>query len=322
MNMQFRNLAKAITATTAALVLVACATTPAAPEGSAAVRARLTLLQSDPQLATRAPIEIADAALAVAAAERRQPDAALGRHLVLMADHEVSIATAWAQARFYEDQRSDLQRQAETARLDSRTREADRARQDANAARSDAGLARTQAERARSDASAARLDTDIARDQTAAARLDTDIARGQTAAALREAEELQRQLLELKALSTDRGLVVTLGDVLFETGQAALKGGTTADLDTLAGFLNRYADRTVLIEGHTDSIGSDDSNLGLSQRRADAVMAYLTSRNVAGSRLSATGLGESTPVATNDSATGRQQNRRVEVIISNMAELQ
>lgn len=320
MNMQFRNLAKGIAAASATLMLVACASTPAAPEGSAAARARLTQLQSNPELATRAPIEIADAELAVTAAERRQPDMALGRHLVLMADHEIGIATAWAQARLYEDQRTDLEREAETARLDSRTREADSARQDAIAARSAATVAQTQAERARRDAAGARLDTDIARDQAAAARLDTDIARGQTAAALQEAADLQRQLSELKALSTDRGIVVTLGDVLFETGQAALKGGTTGDLDTLAGFLNRYADRTVLIEGHTDSVGSDDSNLGLSQRRADAVLAYLVSRNVAGSRLSATGLGEARPVGTNDTGTGRQQNRRVEVIISNLAE--
>lgn len=334
MNTKLRTIVKGIAAATAALVLAACATAPTPPEGSAAARARLSELQANSALARHAPVEIRDAELAVAAAERTQTDAALGRHLVLMADSEVSIATAWAQARQYEDQRADLERAAEDARLASRTEEADQAREDTAAARSaamvsenqaqrarnDASTARTQADRARTDAAAARVDTNIARDQTAAARRDTDVARGQTAAALQEAEELQRQLTELEALSTDRGLVVTLGDVLFETGESSLKGGTTADLDTLAGFLNRYADRTVLIEGHTDSIGSDSSNLNLSQRRADAVLAYLVSRDVVSSRLSAFGMGEANPVASNDAGTGRQQNRRVEVIISNMAQ--
>lgn len=333
MNMQARTIVKAIAVATATFILASCASAPTPPEGSAAARARLSQLQANSALARHAPVEIRDAELAVVAAERIQRDATLGRHLVLMADTEVSIATAWAQARQYEDQRADLEREAENARLDSRTAEANQARQDATAARSaamvsesqadrarnDANAAQTQADRARDDAAAARLDTNIARDQTAAARRDTDVARSQTAAALQEAEDLQRQLTELEALSTDRGLVVTLGDVLFETGEASLKGGTTADLDTLAGFLNRYADRTVLIEGHTDSIGSDSSNLNLSQRRADAVMAYLVSRDVVGSRLSASGMGEAHPVASNDAGTGRQQNRRVEVIISNLA---
>jgi outer membrane protein OmpA-like peptidoglycan-associated protein len=228
-----------------------------------------------------------------------------------MAENQIGIATAWAETRHYESQRADLEREAETARLDSRTREANMARQDATSARRDASSARNDADRARSQ-------TERARSDAAAARVDTGIARDQAAAAQLEAEELQRQLVALKALSTDRGLVVTLGDVLFETAESSLKGGTTGDLDTLAGFLNRYGQRTVLIEGHTDSVGNDDSNMSLSQRRADAVMSYLVSRNVDRSRLSATGLGEGSPVASNDSNTGRQQNRRVEVIISNV----
>ncbi|MEX2333456.1 MAG: OmpA family protein, partial [Pseudohongiella sp.] len=89
------------------------------------------------------------------------------------------------------------------------------------------------------------------------------------------------------------------------------------NLDRLADFLVRYDTRTAVIEGHTDSVGSESSNLDLSQRRADSVRTYLVGRGVANSRLNASGRGESSPVGSNDSETGRQQNRRVEVIVSN-----
>ena len=129
--------------------------------------------------------------------------------------------------------------------------------------------------------------------------------------------DLQRQIEELNARETDRGLVVTLGDVLFATGKSNLMGGAGQNLDKLAAFLGEYPDRTVLIEGHTDNVGSDESNHFLSQQRAESVKSYLVNRGVQASRINTVGLGESSPVASNDTATGRQQNRRVEVVISN-----
>ena len=138
-----------------------------------------------------------------------------------------------------------------------------------------------------------------------------------SAAARQQSEDLQRQIAELNAKATDRGLVVTLGDVLFASGGSALKGGVASNLGKLAAFLNKYPDRTVLIEGHTDSVGSTDSNLGLSQRRADSVKSYLMAQGVASTRIATSGMGEDSPAAGNDSPTGRQQNRRVEVIILN-----
>jgi len=280
---------KVIVTAAAFFMLAACATPLMAPEGSETARSKLTQLQSDSQLASRAPVEIKDAEAAVAAAEVPNEDTERAQHLVLLADHKVDIARARAQSRLYEDQRQALSEQSELARLQARTREADKARMDATSARA--------------DATAARLDADDAREKTREARLESD--------------DLQRQVEELNARETDRGLVVTLGDLLFETGKSDLKGGATGNLNKLALFLNEYPDRTVLIEGHTDNVGSDESNFNLSQRRANSVQSYLVGQGIAAARLATSGLGEGSPVAGNDTATGRQQNRRVEVIISN-----
>jgi outer membrane protein OmpA-like peptidoglycan-associated protein len=103
----------------------------------------------------------------------------------------------------------------------------------------------------------------------------------------------------------------------FPTGKADLKPGATGSLNKLAAFLDKYPDRSVAIQGYTDSVGSDDYNQGLSERRAESVKSYLTGQGIGSSRLVASGKGRSDPVADNDSAAGRQQNRRVEVLISN-----
>lgn len=296
MNTHVQFLKRLIPAAAASLLIAGCSAALTKPAGADDARTKLTKLQSDPQLASLAPVAIKEAEAAVVAAEVPREDTDLARHLVVMADRKVEIASAQAQARLLEDQRNTLSEQRETARLDSRTREVDRARGDASAARSDASMARTEAGVARSQADAARMDTDAARQQTA---------------------DLQRQIIELNARETDRGLVVTLGDVLFATGKSDLKGGVTNNLGKLAAFLNKYQDRTVTIEGHTDDVGSDNFNLGLSERRAVSVMSYLIKQGVTPSRLAASGMGETAPVSGNDSATGRQQNRRVEVIIAN-----
>jgi outer membrane protein OmpA-like peptidoglycan-associated protein/outer membrane murein-binding lipoprotein Lpp len=150
-----------------------------------------------------------------------------------------------------------------------------------------------------------------------AAKQDANAAKQDAEAARKQAEELQRQIAELNAKATDRGLVVTLGDVLFETGKADLKGGAAVNLAKLSTFLTQHPDRTITIEGHTDSVGSDDYNQGLSQRRANSVQQFLISQGIAANRLTAVGKGENFPVAGNDDNAGRQMNRRVEVIIAN-----
>lgn len=291
MKRQSRNIAGITAATAALLLFAACATPLTAPEGASEARSKLTRLQSNPELASLAPVELKEAEAAVIAAEvPRKPDA-YAAHLVLLADQKVDIAAARAQSRLYEDQRLALAQESETVRLEARTREADRARADATDARADATAARDEA----------------------------DLARQKTASAKAESEELQQQIDELNARETDRGLVVTLGDLIFETGRADLKGGATSNLDKLAVFLDEYPDRTVLIEGHTDNVGSDDQNVDLSNRRAYAVRSYLSDRGISANRLSSAGMGESAPIASNDTDIGRQQNRRVEIIISNAA---
>ena len=257
-----------IAATVSSVLLAACAAAPQIPAGAAQARSKLTQLQSHQDLATRAPVAIKDAEVAVSAAETPQTDEELEAHRVYIADRKVDTAWALAEARLTEDQRAALGADREDARLDARTREADAAK----------------------------------------------LAAASSAA---ESAELQRQIDELQAKDTDRGLVLTLGDVLFETDKAQLKSGATANLNTLVMFLNNYPTRTVLIEGYTDSVGSDDYNQGLSSRRAESVQSYLVGQGIDRARLTASGLGESAPVADNESATGRQLNRRVEVIISN-----
>ncbi len=130
-------------------------------------------------------------------------------------------------------------------------------------------------------------------------------------------QKLQDELADLKGKQTDRGLVVTLGDVLFTSGKAILLSAAQKNISKVANFLNQHPERNVLIGGHTDDRGSNEYNLGLSQRRADAVRFALIQRNVASNRIQSQGFGESQPVASNSFDGGRQQNRRVEITILN-----
>jgi outer membrane protein OmpA-like peptidoglycan-associated protein len=291
------NFSKTLIATAVASVLLAaCATAPVQPAGAAEVRSKLAQLQADPNLGSRAPLAIKEADVAVRVAEQPQADTQLAQHRVYMADLKVETARAQAETRFAEDQRGALSEQRESARLASRTREAD--------------VAKTQVAVARADSAEQKLVADQARGEA-------NVAQVVAMSSERQAAELQRQIDELQARPTDRGLVVTLGDVLFTSGQADLKAGVTGNLDKLIAFLNEYPNRTVMIEGYTDSVGSQDYNQRLSQRRADSVKTYLVGQGIGSIRLVASGKGEDSPVAGNESADGRQQNRRVEVIINN-----
>jgi outer membrane protein OmpA-like peptidoglycan-associated protein len=154
---------------------------------------------------------------------------------------------------------------------------------------------------------AARREAEQARDQA-------DQARAQAQSAEQRAAQLQAEMAQLQAHRTDRGYVLSLGDVLFDTGKAGLKPGAEAALARLATFLASHPDERVEIDGNTDNTGSAELNQQLSQARADAVRDALLQQGVADSRIVTRGLGESMPVATNATPAGRQQNRRVDVV--------
>ena len=138
----------------------------------------------------------------------------------------------------------------------------------------------------------------------------------QAALAEHRASTLEQELADMRAKKTDRGMVLTLGDVLFDTGMATLKPGAYPTIDRLASVLKEAPDRKVMIEGHTDSVGSDDYNRQLSERRAAAVQTALLERGVTSNQITSVGKGETFPVASNDNAAGRQQNRRVEMVFT------
>jgi outer membrane protein OmpA-like peptidoglycan-associated protein len=145
----------------------------------------------------------------------------------------------------------------------------------------------------------------------------TSAALAQRDQATEQAARLQAEVDQLKATPTPRGLVLTLGDVLFDTGKAQLNPGAARKLDQLAQFLTEHPDRRVQIDGFTDSVGTESYNQSLSQQRADAVKSALTTRGIDSSRIGSQGYGKGFPVADNSDSGGRQLNRRVEVVIGN-----
>ena len=130
-----------------------------------------------------------------------------------------------------------------------------------------------------------------------------------------EVNLLRSELEALQAVDTDRGMVITLGDVLFSTGKADLQPGAMSTIERLALFMAEYPAKTVLIEGYTDDVGSEIFNLGLSERRAASVRDALLAAGVSPLRISTIGYGEARPIASNSTPEGRQMNRRVEIVI-------
>jgi outer membrane protein OmpA-like peptidoglycan-associated protein len=152
--------------------------------------------------------------------------------------------------------------------------------------------------------------------QAQSAQAQAEIAKNEAQAAQAQLASAQQQLADLQAKKTDRGMVVTLGDVLFDTGQATLKPGADLVLGRLATYLSANPHTKIMIEGHTDSRGSDDYNEALSERRAQAVADALATRGIPPDNLRTRGRGKAFPVASNDTPEGRQQNRRVEIVFS------
>lgn len=274
-----------------ATVAVGCGGPPAANALLTETETAYLEAESAPDIARSAPVALADArdALArarAAQAEKQKPEAVT--HLAYLARQRVRIAE-------------------ETARLNASAQDIERAR---------AERQQVQLEARTAEAEAAQRSAEAQRAAAVAAQASAEAQRVAAEAALRRAQELAAQVTDLQAQLTNRGLVLTLGDVLFDTAEATLKTGGLRAVDRLVSFLNDYPQRTVLIEGFTDEVGSDESNRALSERRAASVRQALLDRGVASLRVQTRGYGEAFPVASNGTPEGRQQNRRVEVVIS------
>jgi outer membrane protein OmpA-like peptidoglycan-associated protein len=224
--------------------------------------------------------------------------------------------------------RAQQEAQAARARVTEAQTEAERARANADLSRAEAEQARLEAQAAHEQVAQSHNDAEQARANEALAREKAEQAQLQADQATRERDALQQRLYVsisqvLEARREARGLIVNLSDVLFDFNKATLKSGAREKLNRLAGILLAYPGQYhIEIEGHTDSVGSDDYNLKLSQERAESVRECLQEAAIAADRIVATrGLGKASPVASNDTATGRQLNRRVELVITDVVPL-
>jgi outer membrane protein OmpA-like peptidoglycan-associated protein len=240
-----------------------------------------------------------------------------------------AAAEARAEAIGAERARASAQAQTDRARLDAQSaaqRATDDAKAQAERTRLDTELA---AQRTANDRRAAEAASQLAmsnataqaaRDKQAAETANELALKNAAAQAEKEKQELRSKLIvQLNAIlqtqDSARGLIVNMSDVLFDTGQFSLKPGAREKLSKISGIVLAYPTLKLEVEGHTDSVGADASNMTLSQSRSDAVRDFLVKQGVVSS-ISSTGFGESQPVATNDTAAGRQQNRRVELVVS------
>lgn len=308
--------------------MAACTVTPEKDLALERVRSSLNELKNDPEIAERAPLAIREAEQTIEQAAAAQ-DEERRSHLVYLAERQVGIARARADRAQARQEIADLEEQREQVLMEARIREAKRAREAAERARMMSEARAEEAERAREEAREARQrqqelarQAEQAQEEAAAARELASARAEEAELARREAEALKAQVADLKTelsnletRETERGVVVTVGDVLFEVNKADLKAGAIRNLGTLVEFLQGYPDREIRVEGHTDSTGAADYNLGLSQRRAESVRDMLVDRGVDAGRITTEGLGEEYPVASNNTDSGRQQNRRVEIVL-------
>jgi outer membrane protein OmpA-like peptidoglycan-associated protein len=273
---------KILTGVAIALAIAGCASTPKSSDVLESARSVVQAAEADPNAAKYAAVDLqtAKSDLAVADAAFVKHDEPGIAQPAYMAAQNARLAQLRGAAKADDARVAAGQAERDSIVLAARTNQVD------------------SANRAKDAANRATDDAKIARDQA------TD-----------NAARLQAEVDALKAKPTDRGLVLTLGDVLFETGSATLSSGAGRNMDRLVQFLTDHPERMVQIDGFTDSIGADSYNQELSQHRADAVRYQLVSRGISSARISTQGYGKAYPVASNSESSGRQLNRRVEVVI-------
>jgi outer membrane protein OmpA-like peptidoglycan-associated protein len=282
-----------------AILLAACSTTPTVTPTLDQARADFVAANNNPQVSSYAPLEFKQASDALdranVAAAKKESLEDIDR-LAYVAKQKIATAQEVARAKAAEANIADASRQRTEVRLEARTAEAERAKREA------------------ADAQAAAA---AAQQQAATAQQQAATAQDQTRMMAERAAKLEALLVELHATKTERGMVVTIGDVLFATNEANLTPNGMSTLRKLADVMAQNPERSVLVEGFTDSTGSSSYNQNLSQRRANAVAMALGSMGVARERIAMKAYGEAFPVAANDTASNRQLNRRVEIVLSN-----
>ena len=285
--------------------------------------------KTNPNVEINAQIPLMDAGRAVeAAAQAKEFDEM--DHLAYLAERKTQIAVATAEEQMAENDKKALSRETERlivqgreseqrARMEARESNAEARESNAAARKSNAAARKSNAAARESNAEAwsrtqeAQIAKMEARESNAEAWSQTQKAEKATA----KADKLQQEIAAMKGRMTERGIVLTIGDVLFATGTATLSPMADNEINRLAAFMKKYPDRNVLIEGYTDSTGTEGTNLDLSLKRANAVSNKLVAKEISRGRITTKGFGEESPVASNDTAAGREQNRRVDVIILN-----
>lgn len=279
-----------------ALALAACASMPQPNAALESARSAVRGAEADPNVNKYAALDLDRARNDLSIAEEAQMhhrDAQVDQPAYL-ATQNARLAQAHAAAKADDARVAAGQLERDQIMLAARSREAENAKASAANSRALATAALSQRDQANEQASRANEEASRANEEKA---------------------RVQAELDALKATPTPRGLVMTLGDVLFDTGRAELKSGAGRKIDQLAQFLVEHPERRVQIDGFTDSVGTDAYNTDLSQRRADAVKMALINRGVQPSRIGTEGYGKAYPVASNSDSGGRQLNRRVEVVI-------
>ncbi len=314
------------------ILLSACAVQP--PRENADLRNLRSDLQefrSDRPLSDRAPLALADAERAVrAAGAEGLSEAELG-HRIHLASKRLEIARAEAFRAQALDEIEAVNSERTQLLLRASRLEVERARSEAETAWRQSQAAQEQVERSRLEAmtaeelreEAARREGEAREEAQAARRLaeaqasEIELARREAELASETAESLRRRLDYLELRETDRGVVVTLGDVLFATGETHLQAGARVGLDDVVELMASEPDKRIRIEGHTDSTGSTSANMRISRLRAESVRDALVEKGISSERIQAVGMGPDFPIASNETTEGRSQNRRVDVILLN-----
>lgn len=310
----------------ASVALAACSSMPPANSTLDQAHNDYTAAQGNPRVTQFAAGELRQAnetLLKADTAWRNREEGGTVTHLAYVARQQVAIAEQTASQRSAEQVTAGAGAERDRTRLAARTQEADQANRDAadarrqtEASQRNADDLQRQAGQSLQAAEDAQRSAMAANQAAIASALDTRAAQQRTDQAEQRTQQLELLLRDMEARPTPRGMVITLGDVLFDTNEARLKPGGMRSVQKLAEFFRQYPQRKVMIEGFTDSTGSSNRNNTLSEDRAGAVRTALLDMGVTADRIGVRGYGEAYPVSSNDTAAGRQLNRRVEVVVS------